>query len=306
MALISIIIGLFLDRTFRHLHDLRDLSGFEFYSQAIQRLSGKLLPPLQFIIILAAPTFLVLSVQILLDDFLLNIPALIFGIIVFVYCLGPACLSTDIDAYIHARTLGDEDEALHYAGTITDASASAAQDQQVHEVTRAILNVANERIFAVIFWFIILGPFGALLYRLISELSKQLEFTNKMENQHQSNDESKYKNHPMKNELTEFSDYILSIMAWIPTRMLAAGYALTGNFDAAYHGYKGRTQATDYSQSNAEVLISTGLGAMHNFDTQNDTKNELTAVYAAQALVMRAVIVWVVILALMTLGGIFN
>jgi hypothetical protein len=41
---------------------------------------------------------------------------------------------------------------------------------------------------------------------------------------------------------------------------------------------------------------------MHNLDTEN----ELAAVYAAQALVMRAVIVWVVILAVVTLGGIFN
>jgi len=29
-------------------------------------------------------------------------------------------------------------------------------------------------------------------------------------------------------------------MAWVPARMLAAGYALTGNFDGAYHAYKDR------------------------------------------------------------------
>ena len=56
MALISIIIGLFLDRTFRHLHDLRDMAWFEFYVSIIQRFTGKRMPPLQFIIILALPT----------------------------------------------------------------------------------------------------------------------------------------------------------------------------------------------------------------------------------------------------------
>lgn len=280
MALISIILGLFLDRTFRHLHDLRDMTWFEFYAQAIQRFTGKLMPPLQFIIILALPVILLLGIQILLQDFLFNAPAFVFGVIIFIYCLGPACLSTDIEAYIHARTLGDEDEALHYAGTITDTSASASLDQQTSDVTRAILHVANERIFATIFWFIILGPFGAMLYRLISELSKQIEY----------------------NELAEFSEFIHSIMAWVPARMLAAGYALTGNFDGAYHGYKDRVQSADFSQSNAEILISTGLGAMHNLDM----KNELAGIYAAQALVMRSVIVWVGILAVMTLGGIFN
>lgn len=280
MALISIIIGLFLDRTFRHLHDLRDMTWFEFYAQAIQRFTGKRMPPLQFIVILALPVILLLALQILLHDFLFNIPAFLFGIVVFIYCLGPACLSTDIEAYIQARTLGDDDEALHYAGTITDTAASTSPDQQISDVTRAILYVANERIFATIFWFIILGPFGCMLYRLISELSKQIEY----------------------DELAEFSEFIHAIMAWIPARMLAAGYALTGNFDGAYHAYKDRAYTADLSQGNNEVLVATGLGAMRNLDMEN----ELASIYAAQALVMRAVIVWIGILAVMTLGGIFN
>ena len=200
--------------------------------------------------------------------------------IVFIYCLGPACLSTEVDAYIHARTMGDEDEAMHYAGSITNAPASTSPDQQSSDVTRAILYVANERIFATIFWFVILGPFGCMIYRLVSELSQLIEFK----------------------ELSEFSEFIHSIMAWIPARMLAAGYALTGNFDGAYHGYRERVQSTDLSQDNAEILISTGLGAMHNMDMEN----ELAGIYTAQALVFRAVIAWIGILAIMTLGGIFN
>lgn len=280
MALISIILGLILDRTFRHLHDLRDMAWFEYYAQTIYRFTRKAMPPLQFILILALPVLLLLAIQILLHDFLLNIPGFIFGIIIFIYCLGPACLSSEVEAYIHARTMSDEDEALHYAGTITDAPASTSPDQQTNDVTRAILYVANERIFSTIFWFVILGPFGAILYRLISKLSKQIELS----------------------ELADFSDFIHGIMAWIPARMLAAGYAFTGNFDGAYHGYKDRAQTSDYSQGNAEVLVSTGLGAMYNLDREN----ELASIYAARALVMRAVIAWVGILAVLTLGGILN
>jgi len=280
MALISIILGLFLDRTFRHLHDLRDMTWFEYYSQRLMRLVAKRIPPVQFFFILALPAFVLLSIQILLNDFIFNLPGFLFGIIVFIYCLGPACLSTDIEAYIHARTLGDEDEALHYAGTITEAAASTALDQQTSDVTRAILYVANERIFSTIFWFVILGPFGCMMYRLISEMSKQEDHK----------------------DLVEFSDFIHALMAWIPARMLAVGYALTGNFDGAYHAYKDRMHTADLSKTNKEVLTSTGLGAMRNLDMEN----ELASIYAAQALIMRAVIVWIGILAVMTLGGIFN
>jgi len=280
MALISIILGLFLDRTFRHLHDLRDMTWFEYYSQGILRFAGKLLPPLQFILILTLPAAILLSVQISLNDFIFNLPGFLFGVIVFIYCLGPACLSTDIEAYIHARTLGDEDEALHYAGTITESAASTSPDRQTSDVTRAILFVANERIFSTIFWFLVSGAFGCMIYRLISELSKQEEYL----------------------ELAEFSGFIHAIMAWVPARMLAAGYALTGNFDGAYHAYKDRAHTSDISQGNKEILTATGLGAMRNLDMQN----ELAGIYSAQALVMRAVIVWVGILAVLTLGGIFN
>jgi membrane protein required for beta-lactamase induction len=280
MALISIILGLFLDRTFRHLHDLRDMTWFEFYAQTIQRFTGKRMPPLQFILILALPVLVLLSIQILLHDFLFNLPGFIFGVLIFIYCLGPACLSTDIESYIHARTIGDEDEALHYAGTITETAASTSPDQQINDVTRAILYIANERIFATIFWFVIFGPFGAILYRLISELSKQIEY----------------------DELADFSEFIHAIMAWVPARLLAAGYALTGNFDGAYHAYKDRAYTSDIAQSNHEVLISTGLGAMRNLEMET----EIASIHAAQALVMRSVIAWIGILAVMTLGGIFN
>lgn len=280
MALISIIIGLFLDRSFRHLHDLRDMAWFEFYTQSIQRFTGKRMPPMQFIIILTPPVFLLLSLQILLDGFLFNIPGFIFGVVVFIYCLGPTCLSTEIEAYIHARTIGDEDEALHYAGSIMEDAASTSPDRQISDVTRAILYVANERIFSTIFWFIILGPFGAMLYRLISQLSKHIET----------------------NELASFAEFVHSLMAWVPARMLAAGYALTGNFDGAYHAYRDRTHAMDFTQSNYEALVSTGLGAMRNLDVEN----EIVRIHTAQALVMRSIIVWIAILAVMTLGGIFN
>jgi membrane protein required for beta-lactamase induction len=280
MALISIILGLFLDRTFRHLHDLRDMTWFEFYAQTIQGITGKLMPPIQFILILTLPVIVLLGIQILLNDFLFNLPGFVFGVIIFIYCLGPTCLSTEVEDYIHARTMGDEDEALHYAGVITDDVASTSPDQQTSDVTRAILHVANERIFATIFWFIILGPFGAMLYRLISQLSKHIETS----------------------ELSTFSAFIHSLMAWVPARMLAAGYALTGNFDGAYHAYKDRAHASDFSQSNYEVLVSTGLGAMRNLEMVN----EIAGIHAARALVMRGVIVWIGILAVMTLGGIFN
>ncbi len=284
MALISVILGLLLDRTFRHLHDLRNMTWFEVYTQTIQRFTSKInsavSSPLQFILIIAPPALLIFTIQLQLTDFLFNLPGFVFGIAAFIYCLGPACLSSDVEAYINARTTGDDDEALHYASSITGKNASTLPNQQTIDVTHAILYIANERIFSTIFWFVILGPFGAILYRLISELSKQEEA----------------------NDLTSFSSFIHSFMAWIPARMLAVGYALTGNFDNAYQSYKTQATGLNLAQSNYDTLVYTGLGAMHN--TEMD--DEIASVHAARNLVMRAVIAWIGILAVMTLGGAFN
>ncbi len=277
MALISIILGLILDRMFQHLHELRDMVWFEYYSQKICQLTRHRLPPLQFILIIVPPLAVILFLQISLFSFFFNLPYFIFGIIVFIYCLGPSCLATDIDAYLHAREIGDDDEAFHYAGAITERAASTSPDQQTRDVTHAILYVANERIFSAIFWFVILGPFGALLYRLTSQISKQIEHT----------------------ELADFAEYVQAIMAFIPTHMLAAGYAFTGNFDAAFHAYKDRLRSPDISNSNYDVLVSTGTGAMKNMQMED----EIAGIHAAQALVMRSVMVWIAVLAILTLGG---
>ena len=288
MSLISVILGLFLDHAFRHLHDFRDMTWFEAYTQKIHRISNKfsqfIIPSLQFILIIAPPVLLILAIQLQLSNILFNLPVFVFGIIVFIYCLGPACLSSDVEAYINARENGDEDEALHYAESITGKNPSTAPDQQTIDVTHSILYIANERVFSTIFWFVILGPSGAILYRLISELSKQ-EI----------------------DSLSSLSNFIHSIMAWAPARMLAIGYALTGNFDHAYNGYKSRVINSDYSktgftQDNYNTLVSTGLGAMLN----SEVGNEIASVSSAQALVMRAVIVWIGTLAVLTLGGILN
>jgi len=278
MALISIILGLVFDRLFRHLHELRDLSWFEYYTRAIARLFGFSYGPLQMMLILSLPVLLIATIQYLLYGILFNLPYLAFGVLVFAYCLGPACLSSELEIYIDARRLGDEDEAMHYAGALTERAASPSPDQQTEDVTRAILHAACERIFSVIFWFVLLGPVGALLYRLVSNISKQDE---------------------VNDGLLYTAIVIQALMTWAPARMLALGYALTGHFEGALQAYRNRPYEPDIGLENDDVLISTGIGALRDFDSTD----ELSGILAARNLVIRATMVWIAVLAVLTLGG---
>ncbi len=280
MSLISVILGLLFDRVFRHLHDLRDLSWFEYYTQAVIRLvrsNGVV----QIIAVLVIPVLVVAVIQYLLQDFLLQLPYLIYSVLVFAYCLGPACLSSDVELYLDARRLGDEDEALHYAGIITERPASTAPDQQTSDVTRAILYVANERIFAVIFWFVILGPAGAVLYRLATSLTKQDD---------------------LNDSLSAVATLFQAVLTWVPTRMLAMGYALTGHFEGALQAYRNRPYESDLALENYDVLVNTGMGALRD----QEAADEISSIISARNLVMRSILIWIAVLALLTLGGWFG
>ena len=88
-------------------------------------------------------------------------------------------------------------------------------------------------------------------------------------------------------------------MTWVPARMLALGYALTGHFEGALQAYRNRPYEPDIGLENDDVLINTGIGALRDFESTD----ELSSILAARNLVMRAIMVWIAVLAVMTLGG---
>ena len=276
MALITIIISLMLDHGFRHMHHLRELTWFELYSHKLSHLIKSNNGWLKFSLVLALPITIISFLQFVLFDLLWGVPFLLFSIPVLFYCLGPDCLINDIEAYLDARSLGDDDEALHYAGILTGRSASTSPDQQITDVTRAILSATNERVFAVLFWFVLLGPLGAVFYRFTTNISKQDDAS-----------------------MQSAATLVQSGMAWAPARILAIGYALTGHFDGAVHAYRNRPHEENIALANYDTLISTGLGAL----SDQENSDEISPIRSARSLVTRSILIWVAVLALLTLGG---
>jgi membrane protein required for beta-lactamase induction len=276
MSLTSVILALLFDRLLRHWHELRDLSWFEHYSASLDRLLKTGNGVIKFVLVLLAPLLAFVMLQFLLYGEYFNIPYTLFSIIVLLYCLGPDCLISDVEAYIDARRLGDDEEALHLAGALTEEAASTSPDQQTADVIKAILFIPNQRIFTVLFWFVLIGPIGAVLFRLSSNISKQ-----------------------SLGSLSQFADTVQAVLAWLPSRMLASSYALVGNFDGAVLAYKNRPYESDLSISNYDTLVNIGLGALR--DTQ--VEDEIAGIQAARNLVVRGVLCWIAVLALLTLGG---
>ncbi|HED35752.1 MAG TPA: regulatory signaling modulator protein AmpE [Gammaproteobacteria bacterium] len=279
MTLICILLGILLDRTS---HILEQRRNFDWFDQYTHWLSGKLpgllsQNPSSIIILLLPVMLLVALIQGWINTQLYGLLDAIFGLSIFAFCLGPLELNRLVNSYLQAREQGDEQTARENACAIMIGEASADPDQQTIEIIRGILHSANDRFFAVIFWFVLLGPFGALLYRL----SSHTQYTNSNAT------------------LAKAARRLQAIMAWAPAHLAAMSYALTGNYEGARLEFFKKNKQDDLADCNYHTLITAGQGALKACDPGA----EATCIHSAQALVQRSLIVWLAIISTLTLIG---
>lgn len=126
------------------------------------------------LLVLAPPTLVVIVVSALLGSVdWLGIVWLAFAVLVLAYSLGPRHLEADIDAVLDAE---DPLERVAAAQALrTHADDDAALPLQSAALVEAGVVSSLKRRFGVIFWFLLLGPGAALLYRLAQELGDQAE-----------------------------------------------------------------------------------------------------------------------------------
>lgn len=101
---------------------------------------------------------------------------------------------------------------------------------------------AHQGMFAPILWFVLLGPAGALLYRLAHILKAEWS-----QSAHQ-------------NEFYQFSQRAFYYLDWLPARVTAACFAVVGDFEDA--AYCWRTQANNWPDQLLGMVLASGTGAM--------------------------------------------
>ena len=279
MALICILIGIIFERASDTLENLRNFDWFDSYTRwLLQILPGLTKQRQSSILILLLPVMLIaFFLQGWLDDKFFGITQFIFALSIFAFSIGPKDLNRQINRYLEARENGDTASANSEANAIMQCEAPKDPDQQIVEVMRSILHESNDRFFAVIFWFVVLGPSGALLYRLTS--------------------------HTMRNTgsatLAHAARQLQAILSWAPAHLVAMGYALTGNYEGAKQHFSNKNKQEDLADCNYHTLITAGQGAL-----KDCTPGEETAcIRSARGLVLRTLVVWLTIIAILTLMG---
>jgi adenosylcobinamide-phosphate synthase len=148
----------------------------------------------------------------------------------------------------------DEAEARRLLGEWRHLDASELPRTEVlrHVIEHALL-AAHRHVFGVFFWFIVfsavgLGPLGAVLYRMA-------EFSSRYWGYRQRSLDA-----PANDELLALSRRLFAIIDHIPARLTAFGFAVVGNFEEAINSW--RRDAGLWLYPNEGVILAAAAGAV--------------------------------------------
>ena len=106
---------------------------------------------------------------------LLQIPFFLFAVVVLLFSLGPRDLDDEVEDYGDALETGDVTGQQSVAEELLETIPPIVPAERNEAVERAIYVQANNRIFGVVFWFLVLGPTGAWAFRVLDLLRHRAE-----------------------------------------------------------------------------------------------------------------------------------
>jgi AmpE protein len=302
MHLIALLIGLVVERLATQLFHLRRLRWLDRIVDAGFRKANRvpnwpaLIPILVLVFLLVLPV-LVLSIVFVAGDPLLGFPFLLLGIVVLFFSFGPQDIGEDVDEYCKAIEDGDNEKIRQTAKAITESDVPDDTLERIHKVEEAVCVQANNRLFSVIFWFILLGPLGAWTYRATDMIRRRAVFAATREETENGNSE----------RLREAATLLHGWLAWVPARLTAIGYAAAGNFDTALGAWRAPSEDKTDTQSeyNEHLLARVGVAALALGDDADEdlVSRGIRGASAANQLVFRLLLIWAVVIAAMTLYG---
>ena len=236
-----------------------------------------------------APLLLVVALlQWLLDGPLYGLPGLLFDIVVLVYAWGPRDLDVDVEAIIDAHDAPTRRAAIARLGLTGEAAALDGP-----ALVEAVFANALRRWFGVLFWFLLLGPVGALLYRL-SSLAVDGEPATELPEQTRAGARA-----------------LVTALDWPVAQLMTLAMALVGNFDTVFSAWReaGGTQFrlhTGFLGSAARASVRGELAEEAEEYAEEgmvQAMRELPELRDAMSLVWRILLLWLAVLAVFVIGG---
>jgi AmpE protein len=298
MKLLALLIGLVVERLATQLFHLRRLPWMDraidlgFRQAARFQNWPALIPIVLLAFVLVAP---VLAVRFGLGDIWFDLPYLLLGIIVLFFSLGPKDIGEDVHEYCRAIEEDDAEGIVSRAKAIAETDVPDNAAERTRLVEESVCIQANNRLFAVVFWFVLLGPVGAWTYRVTDLIRRRAVFNLLREEL------------PGDAPIVDATETLHGWLAWIPARLTAIGYALAGSFDGALGAWRTKDEeapGTVHGQSERLLArVGTGALALQDLDDETVAERGIRGAQAANGLVYRLLFIWAAVIAAMTLYG---
>lgn len=276
-----------------------------------------------WVISVVLPALLVFAVHVVLARASLFL-ALAWAVAVLYLTLGFRQFSHYFTDIRDALERGDEQQARQLLAEWRHLDASdLPRGELLRHVIEHSLLAAHRHVFGVFFWFVLLwalglGPAGAVLYRLAEFSSRYWAFR------------SRTVGVPINERLMQLSQTLFTLIDHLPARLTAFGFAVVGDFESAVDCW--RRDAGLWRNANDGILLAAAAGAVGvslggsappplNLDRTKElaagahadeaeavgstpgAPPELGHLRSVVGLVWRAVVLWLLLLALLTLAN---
>lgn len=253
------------------------------------------------LIALVPPLLLVGLFQYALDGRLFGLASLVFAVAVLFYAWGPRDLDLDVQAVLDAP-----DAAARRAAAMSLWSDPEAVSLESGSLVDAVFRNALRRWFGVLFWFLLFGPFGALLYRL-TERAAHGPFAR-----------------ALPHETALGVRTLLSALEWPVAQLMTLALAIVGNFDTVlaawrdnegasfkldnrFLGAVGRASVrTELAEEVGDYAGDADADVAENAVAKTSVLGELPELRDAMSLVWRVLLAWLAVLSLFVIAGYVN
>ena len=268
-------------------------------------------------IAIGLPCLLVWAVHVVLAWYLGWVFAMVWSVAVLYATLGFRHFSHHFTGIRHALSVGDD----VLANTLLSQwSGAKGENLSREEIIRHVIEysaiAAHRHVFGVVVWFVVfaalgLGPVGAIFYRLSEFLSHSWESSKTS-----GLSEAKHNSPALQTSAAK----AWRSADWLPARLTALSFAVVGNFEDAVEAW--RHDAAHFPDSNDGVVLAATSGAINvrlggknlglpddeslltpsAVETTQGREPELFHLRSMVGLVWRAVVMWMLLLALLTLA----
>jgi len=229
---------------------------------------------------------------------------LIISIVVLLFSIGPKDIGEEVDEYCKALESEDEEQIHNTAKAIIEGDVPDDPHERIERVEEAVCVQANNRLFAVVFWFVVLGaiagsigPLAAWTYRVTDLIRRRAVFNAARDEQ--ATDSAV--------RIRTAAERVHGFLAWVPARLTAIGYVTAGHADEAIAALRAPTEERDATMSEHSEFLLARVGvaalALQDRSEESITTRGIRGARAANQLVFRLLLIWAVIIAAMTLYG---